>query len=62
MVRSRPAKHWCALIIYGQPVIQRGSESCALIIGEDLRQKNVIDALSRLEEYFLHTLGQHLVT
>ena len=42
--------HWCMLFIYGQPVIQLGSESGALIIGED-HQKVVIDDLSRLEEY-----------
>ena len=57
-MRSRPANHWCLLFIYGQPVIQRGSELCAFIIGED-HQLVFIDVLSRLEEYFSCTLGHH---
>ena len=42
--------HWCLLFYYGQPVVQRGSEFCAFIIGED-HQLVIIDVLSRLEEY-----------
>jgi len=57
-MRSRPAKHWCLLFTYGQPVIQRGSEFCAFIIGED-HQLVIIDVLSRLEEYSSCTLGHH---
>ena len=44
--------------LYGQPVIQRGFEICAFIIGED-HQFVVTGVLSRLEEYFLCTLDRH---